>query len=184
MNQQLKFLWLNGIFYFRELSMKVYKKIGHISSYEIQDKSLDNISFEWFEVHKRISHKISQNGTSLQIKFLNENPNFQEGDILYETSTHLGIVQIIPCKCLVIQAKEMQTLAAACYEIGNRHLPLFMEGNELMVAYDKPLSRYFEALNYVIKIEERKLLKPLRTTVAPHSGNKGLFTKIMQLTQS
>ena len=161
--------------------MKVYQKTGHISTYQIQTKSLDYIHFEWFETHKRIAHKTSQNGTSLQIKFLNEDPNFQEGDILFETPTHLGVVQIVPCECLVIQPENMYALAAACYEIGNRHLPLFMEGDELMVAYDKPLFRYFTALNYTTKIEDRKLLKPLRTTVAPHN-NKSLFTKIMQLT--
>ena len=163
--------------------MKIYKKLGHISTFQTQNKIVDPIAFEWYEVHKRIAHKTSQNGNSIQIKFLNENPNFQEGDVLFETETHIGSVEITPCECLVIIPKSNFELAAACFEIGNRHLPLFMDNDELMVAFDKPLARYFEASNYKIKKEERKLVKPLKTTVAPHGENKSLFTKIMQLTQ-
>jgi len=164
--------------------MIVSNKIGHISLTEHSQKFLDFVDFEWYETKKRIIHKISQNGQSLRIKFLNENPDFKEGDVLMETLESLIVVRILPCDCVVISPKNGQELASICYEIGNQHIPLFMEGEELMVAFEKPLFQYLSAMKYAVRKENRKLLNALKTTVAPHGDNKSLFTKIMQLTQS
>ena len=51
--------------------MIVSNKIGHISLTEHSQKFLDFVDFEWYETKKRIIDKISQNGQSLRIKFLN-----------------------------------------------------------------------------------------------------------------
>ena len=77
----------------------------------------------------------------------------------------------------------MFEMASVCYEIGNKHLPLFYEEESLLVPFDAPLMRLLQAQGYDISKEERKLLQPLKTTVAPHSdGNNSLFSKIMKLT--
>jgi urease accessory protein len=76
---------------------------------------------------------------------------------------------------------------SASYEIGNKHLPLFYEGDELLVPYDAPLYRLLQAAGYIIKVEERKLTSAVKTTVSPHAlqgNNTGLFNKILQLTTS
>ncbi len=44
-----------------------------------------------------------------------------------------------------------------CYEIGNRHLPLFYEGDDLLVPYEVPLYNLLQATGYELKVEERKL---------------------------
>ena len=75
----------------------------------------------------------------------------------------------------------MFEMASVCYEIGNKHLPLFFENEEVLVPFEMPLSRLLTAQGYHIKQEDRKLIQPLRTTVSPH-GNETLFTKIMKLT--
>jgi urease accessory protein len=164
--------------------MIISKKIGRIELIEHQNKLVDFVDFEWYESNKRIAHKTSQNGFALRIKFLNENPDFKEGDILLEMFESLLVVRILPCDCIVISPKNMQELAAVCYEIGNQHIPLFMEGEDLMMAFEKPLFQYLSAMNYSVRKENRKLLHALKTTVVPHGDNKSLFTKIMQLTQS
>jgi urease accessory protein len=162
----------------------ISQKIGHLSDVNFQGKSVDYVDFEWFETKKRIVHKTSQNGVSLRIKFLNENPDFKQGDVLFEMPDTIVAVNILPCECIVMLPRNHQELAALCYEIGNHHIPLFMDENELVVAFEKPMFQYLTAIGYQVKIEERKLLNALKTTVAPHGDNKSLFTKIMQLTQT
>jgi urease accessory protein len=76
-------------------------------------------------------------------------------------------------------------MASVCYEIGNKHLPLFYEKDELLVPFEMPLFRLLSAQGYIIKQDKRKLLQPLKTTVAAHAhGNNSLFSKIMQFTNS
>ncbi|MEZ5007002.1 MAG: urease accessory protein UreE [Chitinophagales bacterium] len=165
-------------------SVKVINsKSFNLKALQSASKPVDYVDFEWYETNKRINFKISQNGLKIKLKFLNENPNFEQDDILIETETHYVAVNIMQCDCLVITPKNAFEMASICYEIGNRHIPLFFEDNKLLVAYEKPLFNYFKAAGFNIKEEYTKLIQPLKTTVSPHGDNKSLFTKIMQFSQ-
>jgi urease accessory protein len=87
---------------------------------------------------------------------------------------------------IAIKPNNMFEMASICYEIGNKHLPLFYENDELLVPFELPLFRLLEAQGYDVKQDKRKLLQPLKTTVSPHAhpGGETLFSKIMKLTAS
>jgi urease accessory protein len=79
----------------------------------------------------------------------------------------------------------MFEVANICYEIGNKHLPLFYQNEELLVVWDKPLFSLLEKANYIVSAEKRKLLNPLKTSVAAHThivSNESFFSKIIKLT--
>ncbi|MFI1770584.1 urease accessory protein UreE [Thalassobellus citreus] len=141
------------------------------------------IDFEWFETNKRIQHKMARNGKSFRLKFLNENPNFRQGDILIQVDNTNYVVNIIPCDCIVIIPKNNFETASICYEIGNKHLPLFYEKERLFVPFDRPLFRQLIAMGFEVYEDKRQLLTPLRTSVSPHGYSSTLFSKIMNLTQ-
>jgi urease accessory protein len=164
--------------------MLVQNKIGNISRFEINQRSVDYISLEWYEARKRILRKTTQSGKEISIKFLNENPELTEGDILFEDNTAIIAISILPCNCIVVHPKNMFEMASVCYEIGNKHLPLFYEDEVLLIPLDIPLLKLLSAQGYDVKEEKRKLLRPLKTTVSPHASgsNETLFSKIMKLT--
>jgi len=162
--------------------MVITEKIGTLTDFDISNMEIDFIDFEWHEVHKRILHKKSRSQQKVSVKFLGQNPNFTQDDVLLKTTNVLLVVNILPCDCIIIRTKSSFELASVCYEIGNRHLPLFYEENQLMVAFEKPLFYYLKALKLDVKTKNKKLLCPLKTTVSPHGSNQSLFTKIMQLT--
>ena len=141
------------------------------------------IDFEWFETNKRIQHKTARDGKSFRLKFLNENPNLEQGEILSQEGDKNYIVNILPCDCLVIIPKNNFETATICYEIGNKHLPLFYEDEALLVPLEKPLFRQLSAMGFEVYEQKRVLLTPLRTSVAPHGESGTLFSKIMNLTQ-
>ena len=88
---------------------------------------------------------------------------------------------------MVIKPKSMYDMAYACYEIGNKHLPLFYENDELLVPYEAPLYKMLQASGFDLIKDERKLLKQLKTSVMPHGHtgeSKSLFSKILTLTSS
>jgi urease accessory protein len=121
----------------------------------------------------------------MSLKFMNENPDLTDGDILYEDEELVIVVEVLPCECLVIQPKDTFEMASVCYEIGNKHLPLFFHKNELLVPFDQPLFKLLSAQGYSVNQEKRKLLNPLKTTVSPHGHNtESLFSRIMKMTSA
>lgn len=163
--------------------MLLQKKIGNLHSYTVQNKTIDWFHLEWYETRKRILRKQTASGKEVSIKFLGENPELTEGDILFEDDTTIIAVSVLPCECIVIKPVNMFEMASICYEIGNKHLPLFYENECLLVPFDAPLMRLLSAQGYDVKMEQRKLLQPLKTTVSPHGdGSNSLFSRIMKIT--
>lgn len=163
--------------------MLIQDKIGNLANYEPADRTIDWLPLEWFETSKRILSKRTRAGKEVTLKFLNRNPGHSEGDILIAGTFHIIAIEIIPCNCIVMLPGSMQEMAALCYEIGNKHLPLFFEQGQLLVPFDNPLYKLLRGQGYNVKQENRKLLNPLKTTVPAHGGSGGesLFTKIMNL---
>lgn len=165
--------------------MTIQQKSGNLSTIDLNNRSIDLLPLEWFETNKRILRKQTRSGNDLALKFLDRNPALTQGDVLYEDETFIIAVDILHCDVLVIQPANLFEMASVCYEIGNKHLPLFYERDELLVPFEMPLFRLLSAQGYVIKQDKRKLLQPLKTTVSPHmQNNNSLFSKIMQFTNA
>ncbi|MBL7814813.1 MAG: urease accessory protein UreE [Saprospiraceae bacterium] len=164
--------------------MIIQQKTGRILVDEHLDgKVIEVVYFEWYEAQKRILRKKTTAGTDISLKFLDENPQFTEGDVLFENEEKIIVVRLLPCDCLVIKPRNSFEIASICYEIGNKHLPLFYENDELLVPFEQPLFRLLTAQGYELTQEKRQLIHPLKTTVAPHgNANESLFSKIMKLT--
>ena len=164
--------------------MVIQHKIGHISTYESAGKTMDWLPLQWFETSKRILHKQTKAGLSVSLKFLQENPALAEGDILWDDGKSLLVIEILPCQTLVIQPADLFEMASVCYEIGNKHLPLFYEEGQVLVPFDAPLFRLLAAQGYQVSQAEKKLCRPLKTTVLPHGSKAGetIFSKILKMT--
>lgn len=164
--------------------MLIEKKLGNISLFEKGARSIDILLLEWHETNKRIMHKRTLEGREIATRFLNGRPALTEGDVLYEDEHCLVKVEISPCEVITVRPESGYRLASLCYEIGNKHLPLFMDGEEILIPFDEPLYRLLMAGSYAPVREIRKLLHPLKSTVTPHShGNStSLFSRIVKLT--
>lgn len=164
--------------------MVVKEKIGHITNFQIGEREIDYLHLDWFETGKRILHKKTTSGQEVVMKFLRENQQLGQGDILYADENQLIVVAIHPCECLIINPRSKFELASLCFEIGNKHLPLFYQDDKLLVAYDAPLFRLLVSAGYDVIKEDARLENPLKTSVSPHgdSGKDSLFSKIMKLT--
>lgn len=147
------------------------------------DKTVVWIDFEWFETNKRIQHKTARDGQTFRLKFLKENPNLKANDLLFENKNTAYYIHILPCDCLVINPKSNFETASICYEIGNKHLPLYYENEALLVPFEKPLFHQLKVMGFDVVEAKISLLTPLKTTVAPHGESKSLFSKIMDLTE-
>jgi len=167
--------------------MIIKEKIGNLSLFHDKGRSIDRLQLEWFETSKRIVHKRTGSGREVILKFLNSAPNLQQDDVLYADDHCLIVVDILLCETIVIIPGSTYDVAYVCYEIGNKHLPLFFDENLLLIPFDEPVFKMLYAAGFAVTKQKRKLLNQLRTSVMPHSHStegKSLFSKIMKLTNS
>ncbi|MBI3720512.1 MAG: urease accessory protein UreE [Sphingobacteriales bacterium] len=165
--------------------MIITQTLGNINTIDTSNKVIDWLPLQWFETSKRILRKKTLSGKEVALKFLNESTTLTQGDIVWQDEQTIIAIDVLPCDCLVIQPKNMFEMASVCYEIGNKHLPLFYENDELLVPFELPLQRLLMAQGYEVRNEKRKLLQSLKTTVAPHgNNNESLFSRIMKLSSN
>lgn len=148
--------------------MIISGKLGNLNSDSFSKKKIDWLHLEWYEANKRIMHKYTVSGREIVFRFLGRPQELTEGDILFEDGENTIAVTIVPCDTMVVHPSSMFEMAAICYEIGNKHLPLYFENNAILVPFDKALYSLLAAQGYQVHQEKRKLLQPIKTTVAPH----------------
>jgi urease accessory protein len=166
--------------------MILKEKMGNLQGFDATGYVVDKFPLEWYETGKRILHKQTVSGKDVVLKFLKEAPGLQQDDIIFKDENSVIVIEILPCEVIVVQPATMYEMAVACYEIGNKHLPLFYEGDVILIPYEAPLLKMLRACGFELKREHRKLLHPLKTSVAPHlhGSSNSLFSKILQRTSN
>ena len=164
--------------------MLIKEKIGNINFFALINRKIDYLLLEWHETNKRILHKKTVSGVAVVMKFLNENQQLTEGDVIYEDDFNIIVIEIKECDTIIFLPKTMFEMASVCYEIGNKHIPVFYQQDEILVAFEAPLFHLLQAAGYDVSQGKRKLVNPLKTSVSPHGHNSqgSLFSKIMKLT--
>ncbi len=164
--------------------MIIVEKIeGNVLNGSTANRGIDPLLLEWFETGKRLLRRHTQGGQEVALRFMREAPMLRQGDIVWMDDKKAIVIDIIPAAAIVLKPVTMKDMAAVCYEIGNKHLPLFLAGDEVLVPYEEPLFRWLEAKGYQPAKEQRILTNMLRSNIIPHEhGSSGsLFSKIMQL---
>jgi urease accessory protein len=164
--------------------MIIQQKNGNVNNVDLLNRKVDWLELEWFEANKRILRKSTNAGMEIVFRSLDKDPEFTDGDILCADDKTIVAVNVLPCEAIVIKPASMFEMAAACYEIGNKHAPLFYEDDELLVPFEFPLFRSLQLLDFDVKQEQRKLLKRLKTTVAAHTllNSDTIITKLTKQT--
>jgi urease accessory protein len=166
--------------------MLIKEKIGLLKDIEVGVRHVELIHLQWYETAKKILHKKTDQGREVVMKFFSGGESLQQDDVMYADSDVLICINIIPVKAIVCKPASMQEMAHLCYEIGNKHLPLFYENGELAMPYDDPVFKMLVAAGYHPITENRKLLLQMKTSVTPHGhgSSTSLFSKILQLTSA
>jgi urease accessory protein len=164
------------------MSIIIKEKLGRFRN--ANTKQVEKLYLEWFETGKRILHKQTSAGRPVVMKFLRENPLLSHDDVVYEDEQTVVVIDILPCEAIAVAPANMFEMARLCYEIGNKHLPLFYDDGTLLIPYDEPLFKWLLSAGFEPVKENRRLLNQLRTSVAAHghNGNSSLLSRILNLT--
>ncbi|SMG39079.1 urease accessory protein UreE [Sphingobacterium psychroaquaticum] len=130
-------------------------------------KKIDFLHIAWYQATKRIQRLRSIEGTEIAIRLLGHGQALHDGDILFENDEKIVVVRIDACESLSIRPQNVLEAAFISAEIGNKHLPLFHNGEELLLPYEKPMHQWLIAQGYQPSIAERQLLHPFTANVDP-----------------
>lgn len=165
--------------------MIIQQIIGNTKTQTIEGLEVDMLEIEWFETTKRIQRKRTNSGAEVAIKFIQEGQRLNQDDILYQDEKKAIVVNIKPCEAIVMTPATLLEMGTICYEIGNKHLPLFIQNDQIMMPFEMPMFRWLEASGYKPEKQEIKLLHLLKSNVAPHGHeSSSLFAKILNMASS
>lgn len=120
------------------------KVLGKLGDFDIKNKQLERVEIEWHEAFKRIHKKTTDMGTEIGIRMDDSilSRGLYEDDVIYEDEDRVISVSTPPCEIISIALTNGNEKMAAkvCYEIGNRHAPLFWgDADTFITIYNEPM---------------------------------------------
>ncbi len=128
--------------------MLIEKIVGNSRDIDLGQRDIDLVYMEWFELEKKHIKKVSQQGVELGFDL--QEP-LKNKDIVYMDNEKALVVEQLPCKLTQAQVDSMEEMGRLCFELGNRHLSLAIEGNLVSVVYDKPTFEYLHNKGFSVK---------------------------------
>ena len=118
--------------------------LGKLEDLDVSGKTVEYVDIEWHEAFKKIHKKITDQGREVGIRMDDSilSRGLFQGDVIYQDETVIVAVNTPPCEIIEIAlAPGHEKMAAkVCYEIGNRHAPLFWGAeNTFITIYNEPM---------------------------------------------
>jgi urease accessory protein len=163
--------------------MIIEQKIGTLQDTDIGSRKIDYLRMEWHETNKRLQRRTTEGGREIAFRFLLEGPSMNQDDIVFMDDEVAIVIDIKPCDAVEITPSSMLEMGTVCYEIGNKHLPLFIQDDRVLIPFEEPIFKWLNAKGFHAVKVHTKLLNLLNSTVQPHAHPGGIggtiFSKIM-----
>lgn len=138
---------------------------------KITHQQIDFVPLQWYEADRNILRKTALSGREVAFRLLKEGQRLKHHDVVFISENLVIAIEILPSEAIVLSPKTLPDMARACYEIGNKHSPLFLEGDELLLTYDKPMFEWLQAAGFEPKKANRRLSQALRANSAQGHGH-------------
>lgn len=121
---------------------------------------IEVLQLEWYDTTKRILRMLTDTGREVAIRNLEQEQLFH-GDIIYQDGKDIIVIQLIPSACIVFKPATLRDMAIVCFEIGNKHIPVFInKDKEVIIAFESPLYRFLKRGGF----EPRKEIRIIERT--------------------
>lgn len=138
---------------------------------QITNQNIDRVTLQWFECDRNILRKTSQHGQEVAFRLLKEGSRLAHDDVVMISDQTAIVIAIEPVQTIVLSPKTLPEMARACYEIGNKHAPLFLEGDEVLLPFDQPMFAWLNAAGFHPSQQLRRLSHALRANSAQGHGH-------------
>lgn len=128
--------------------------IGNLADSEytnIPQADIDYLCLDYADAQKHLLRAATENGRDISIRLAPEAQlrGFHDGDILMVEGDTLVAIKILPVPALLAKPRTIKEATQFCYEIGNRHAPLYAlakDGSAFAVLYDNAMEVLFKKM--------------------------------------
>ncbi|MCL2580434.1 MAG: urease accessory protein UreE [Oscillospiraceae bacterium] len=127
-------------------------------------KEVVTLPFEWDEATKRIMKKTASSGEEIGVRL---SEHMFDGAILFEDDSRIIALSLVPCEVTRLYAGDLREMGRACFELGNRHIPLTFGEGWVDTPYERPTFEYLEKKGFRCEKVTTKFIPEV--TVRGHS---------------
>ncbi len=166
--------------------MKIISKIiGNLKNSDFSSKEIDFFDIEWYETTRKVLRKETRNGEEIALRILKEKFRIKHLDILFEDDTSMIVASVLPAEAVIVQPDSMREMGTICYEIGNQHIPIFIEKNEIIIPFEDPIYNLLNSAGYR-PLKGKRIFENMLKAVPDHSKTTDtcidmdrLFSKVL-----
>lgn len=152
------------------------KILGKLKDFDLTGKTVEYVDIEWHEAFKKITERLRTKTVKLGIRLDDSvlTRGLFQDDVIGEEDGAIIAVNTPPCEVIEVSLEpgHEKYVAKVCYEIGNRHAPLFWgdQENTFITIYNEPMMVMLEKIHGV-KAEKKtvKLDFDRRISAAVHN---------------
>jgi urease accessory protein len=144
----------------------VREPLGNLATFAVGDRTLERVRIESDDLAKRILRLRAERG-EFGIRLGGET-RLRDGDVVYADTSHVVAVCVDADDVLVARPHSIAQALAVAHALGNRHLPMQIDGDALVVRYDRLVEVLLGELATPFTREARTLVTPFRHADAPH----------------
>lgn len=115
---------------------------------DLSSKNVDFFDIEWFETTRKVLRRETQKNQEVALRILKENFRIKHYDVLWEEGDNVVLANVLPADAVIVQPKTMLEMGTVCYEIGNQHIPIFIENDEVVIPYEDPIYNLLNKSGY------------------------------------
>ena len=140
--------------------------LGNLSDYAVGTRRLERIAIDSDDCAKRLLRLSSSIG-EIGLRFTSAK-RLRDGDVIHADDRVVIAVRVLPDDVLVGRPGTVASALAIGHALGNRHLPVQIDGGEVVVRYDPLLPALFAEHDVPVTRASRVVHDPFRHPHAPH----------------
>lgn len=146
--------------------LSIVAPLGNLADFVVGARELERVVAESDDLAKRVLRFETSRG-DIGLRLTAGRP-VRDGDVIYADDALVIALEVTPDDVLVCRPSSIGHALAVGHALGNRHLPIRVEGDTLVVRYDRLVEELFAAADVEYAREYRKLGAPFRHANAPH----------------
>ena len=140
--------------------------LGNLSTFDVGARTVERVAIASDDLAKRV---LRLRGAEREIGLrLEDGARLRDGDVIYADASHVVAVAVEPDDVLVCRPSGIAQALAVGHALGNRHLPMQIDGDAIVVRYDRLVDDLFTELGAAGVRESRVIAMPFRHANAPH----------------
>ncbi len=140
--------------------------LGNLAEYDVCNRRIERIVTGSDDLAKRILRFATSRG-DIGLRYA-AGTTPARGDVIYADAELVIALDVAADDVLVCRPHSIAQALGIAHALGNRHLPMQIDGEELVVRYDRLVEDLFVAEGVAYARESRTLGAPFRHAHAPH----------------